>query len=416
MARRRTVGLSSSATGRRAGRPGRRWRRAAATAASRQRASSWPVAVAASAGTAGRCAALGQVPGGADDDQRVGVLEGGGEGGGERRAGAACRARQGGLDGAAAQRGRAAGQRGGDVGGAAARPGGPGHPAAATCTEGSAIGEAPAGQGDVAAVAGHGDAAAAHGGAAVAARIRGRIFLHPSEYVRPHAPADGDAAAIPTSRRHPPPRGRSCPTPRAAAGIGSRRRRRRRRIGAAACWRAVWPCRWSSSWRPGRQPGQPQLLRHHAGGRHAGVAVHRGAAAVQPPPDRHHPADGRLRDPAERAQLPAVPLLRLRQRDRFGPRPARAPTPNENQYLDQGYLADGAGPDLRHGGGAVPPGLHGEVDQRRARSIFGIQPDRRRPKSLQVAQIITAVKHADADRVRPHQHAAWLPGRAERVR
>ena len=52
----------------------------AATAASRQRASSWPVAVAASAGTAARSLPLGHEPGGVDDDERVGITQCAGHG------------------------------------------------------------------------------------------------------------------------------------------------------------------------------------------------------------------------------------------------------------------------------------------------------------------------------------------------
>ena len=60
---------------------------------------------------------LGQEPGGADDDERVGVAQRVGHGARERRAGAGAPGAERHLDGPPADLGRAAGQRGLDVGG-----------------------------------------------------------------------------------------------------------------------------------------------------------------------------------------------------------------------------------------------------------------------------------------------------------
>ena len=87
---------------------------------------------------------------------------------------------------------------------------------------------------------------------------------------------------------------------------------------------------------------------------------------ISVPPAYRHPLTGkilldrRLRFPAERAQLPAVPLLRFRQRDLPGRRAAggradRGPVPQP------GLPADGPGSELRHGSRADPPRLPGEL-------------------------------------------------------
>ena len=65
------------------------------------------------------------------------------------------------------------------------------------------------------------------------------------------------------------------------------------------------------------------------------------------------PADRRLRHPAQRAQLPAVPLLRLRQRDDLGARAPRAGA-RRRPVPRPGLPPDGPGPVLRHRGGAEP--------------------------------------------------------------
>ena len=128
---------------------------------------------------------LGQEPGSADHDQRVGIFEGAGHGGGagssaSRGPGRPVPPRR---RGGAPRAGPPA-ERGGDVGGRQPTE-------ARQRTErgrlhaGVGITESTPGQGRVAAVAGQGDAAPALLGAAVGGRIRGNIVPHLSEYVRP---------------------------------------------------------------------------------------------------------------------------------------------------------------------------------------------------------------------------------------
>ena len=252
----------------------------------------------------------------------------------------------------------------------------------------------------------------------------------------PDATADGEAAATP-SLDHAGPTGAdgwapptldggwapapSGPTGAAGApgapGGGARGPEGARRIWPWIVRRGRPP---SSSWRRmDRRPGRGRLLRAHAGRRHAGLAVHRGAAGGQPPPHRQDPADRRLRHAAERARTTCSTGTSTRTaRWSRGPscsgrRPTRASTsPRATSQMAQAQSFATAAA-LTHLGYTVT-----STERRRARSI-GIAPARRRRTMLKVAQVITAVNGTPtptrlrAGR-RPARAAPGRPGHAQR--
>ena len=89
---------------------------------------------------------------------------------------------------------------------------------------GVGIAEASPGDGRVSTVAGQRDPTPAPVGAAVGGHIRGNIVPHPSSMSDPDATADGDAAAIPSSQRRRPDRGRCVGATLPPAGVRGRRR------------------------------------------------------------------------------------------------------------------------------------------------------------------------------------------------
>ena len=113
----------------------------------------------------------------------------------------------------------------------------------------------------------------------------------------------------------------------------------------------------------GRRPHVGQLLRAHAGGCHARRAVHRCPGRGRPCAHGQDPAHRRLRHPAERTQLPAIPLPRLGQPGDLGGGSAR-PHDEREPVSRPGVPRNGPGPVVRHRGRAVPPRLLGDVDQR----------------------------------------------------
>ena len=200
--------------------------------------------------------------------------------------------------------------------------------------------------------------------------IRGNIVAHLLSMSEPDATADGEAAANPTSSdAGPDGAGAAAAAPpvagRTAAAHLARRPRGRRghRPGGGA----------------GRRPHLGQLLRDHAGGRHAGRAVHRRAGRGQPSPHRQDPADRRLRHPAERAQLPAVPVLRLGQRGDLRPGPARSHAEREpvsRPGLPRRWPRPSRSPPRRR----CPTSATRSPRPTPARSSTGSSPTRRRPR------------------------------------
>ena len=203
----------------------------------------------------GPCVPLGQEPGRADNDERIGIGQRARHGAGQRRAGAAAAGGQRHLDGAPPQRRFSVGERGLHVGGLQLAQAG-------QCTERRrlhariGIGEATAGQGGVPAVPGHGDAAAPDFGAAVTALIRGNIVAHLPSMSEPDATADGEAAANPTPSDARPDAGGVADAFGAPQASACRRRRSSCPHGAA-CGRSCWPASpSSSSWRRWSPPAR----------------------------------------------------------------------------------------------------------------------------------------------------------------
>ena len=159
---------------------------------------------------------------------------------------------------------------------------------------------------------------------------RGGRGQHPWQHRRsptssmsdPDATADGGPATTPPLPPPPPPRGGGARRRPEADGLDGPPAGRRP-PGAPLALRAR---RLRGAGHAGghhRRAQIRQLLRDHAGERDAGRPVHRGAAGGQPSAHRPDPADRRVRVAAQRAQLPAVPLLRLERRDLLEPGPAR---------------------------------------------------------------------------------------------
>ena len=150
------------------------------------------------------------------------------------------------------------------------------------------------------------------GGAALRRGFHGRIIAHRIEYGR---------------HGHERRRG-GCGHPLTSGG----RRARRARRATPTPTLAHRPRRRPRGARGGGghpQPVERRLLRAHAGRRHAGGLVHHGAGRARPSAHRHHPPHRRLRDPAERPDLPAGAVLLLGRHGVLGGRAHRLRHPGE---------------------------------------------------------------------------------------
>jgi Lon-like protease len=324
-------------------------------------------------------AALSQEPGRADDDERVGVVEGARDGSAQGRARAGAADRKSRLDGAAPECGRALAERGGDIGGREPTEAG-------QCTQrgrlhaGVGILQPAPGQGCVAAVAGEGDAAPALLGAAVDGRIRGNIVPHLSSMSDPDATADGEAAATPLSSDARP----------TAAGAwmpplppGPARRRGR-----------IWPYLLASlalvviaAFIAARVSVDYYVI---TPGDATPVSQY-----IEVPPTDNHPLIGKiLLTDVFVTQLNALNYLQYKYFDSNSEVVSAAdllgPTPDEDQFLAQGYLqmaqaqSFATAAALTHLGYFVHSTNEGAL-------VYAIQPGSPAAKVLQVAQVITGV-------------------------
>ena len=204
-------------------------------------------------------------------------------------------------------------------------------------------------------VAGRDDAAPPQPGALVARPIRGKIVAHRPRVclTLTRAPTRRRPRPPPTTRIASATPGPAWPRRRAAAlGVAGGRDRARRPRPAPGGRLIANRCQFNHYV---ITPGDASPVSQY-------IEV---PAAVQPPAHRQDPADRRLRHPAERPLVPVLPLRRLQQRDRPGRPISSVPTPNQTQLVQQGYLADGPGPDVRHGRRAHPPRVPGGSHQRR---------------------------------------------------
>ena len=125
------------------------------------------------------------------------------------------------------------------------------------------------------------------------------------------------------------------------------------------------------------------------------------AQYIEVPAADTHPLTGTilLTDVFE-TQLNALNYLRYRYFDSnseviSGPE-LLGPTPNENQYLTQGYLQMAQAQSFATAAALTPSRRDGARPPTRARSIYGIPPGSPAAKQLKVAQVITAVNGSDA--------------------
>ena len=361
VARRRTVGLSSSAPSTAAARPGRRWRPSAATAASRQRVSAWWRAVWASAATAARWRRSPRNQAAPTTTSGSGSARASVRAAGSAERGP-CAARP------RARRRRRAGARRVVAGRARARrratsrrPRRCKAPNAATWTAGSGSSRPAAGR----------TASSPRWPAAATRRrrsrapwsrscIRGRIVAHRLRVcpTLTRAPT-GAGTAPPPSRRIPSgaaTRGaRSARAPRAAALAR----------GVAGVHRPGAPRR-----RPGRRlRGRPRSASTTTSSRRdrprPSPSTSRCPPQYRPPAHRQDPPDRRLRHPAERAQLPPLPLLRLQQRDLSRASQLFEGAPTEGQFLNQGYLQMAQAQNFATASALTRLGYHVSSTQRR---------------------------------------------------
>ena len=235
------------------------------------------------------------------------------------------------------------------------------------------------GLGGVPPVPGHGDAPPPELGAAVAATIRGNIVAHLPSMSEPDATADGEAAANPTSPDAGPGAGALLPPPPVAP-----RRRRRLWPGVLAALvvivlgSALVAARTSVNYFV-ITPGDASPV----------------APYIEVPAADSHPLTGQiLLTDVFVTQLNALNYLQYRFFDSnseviSGP-DLLGPTPNENQYLNQGYLqmaqaqSFATAAALTHLGYAVTASNVGAL-------IYGIEPHSPAASTLKVAQVITAV-------------------------
>ena len=222
----------------------------------------------------------------------------------------------------------------------------------------------------------------------------------------PDATADGDAAAT-------PPSSDAGPTPAVAGAppLPPSPVRRRRRI---------WPAllvvlALIVVARLDRRPRFGQLLRDHAGGRHAGRPVHRGAA--QPTTTR---LTGKiLLTDVFVTQLNALNYLQYKYFDSnsevVSGSDLLGPTPNENQYLDQGYLQMAQAQSFATAAALSHLGYTVDVDQRRRRSSTGSRRLAGRQDAARGPGDHRGQRHRHPDRLRPDRRAARDRARDHRV-
>ena len=238
-----------------------------------------------------------------------------------------------------------------------------------------------AGPADVPPVPGHGDAPPPELGAAVAATIRGNIVAHLPSMSEPDATADGEAAANPTFPDAGPRAGALAPPPPPPV-VPTRRRR-------------LWPgvlavlvviilgtgfiaARTSINYFV-ITPGEASPVSQY----------------IQVPAADSHPLTGQiLLTDVFLTQLNALNYLQYRFFDSdseviSGP-DLLGPSPNESQFLAQGYLqmaqaqSFATAAALSHLGYSVTATNAGAL-------IFGIEPHSPAASTLHVAQVITAV-------------------------
>ena len=321
---------------------------------------------------------LGEKPGGADHDERVGIAQCVGDGARERRPGAGPPGTERHLDGPAPERRPAPGQRRLDVSGrefAQARQ-------SAECGHlhaGVAVVQTPPGHRGVPAVPSQSDAAAPNGGAAVLALIRGNIIAHLPSMSEPDASADGEAAANPTlSDAGPDAAGVPPPPPPSSA-------RRRRR----------WPTVF----------GVVVVLLVAAVVIAGHISVNDyvitpgDASPVAPyihvPAADNHPLTGTiLLTDVYVTQLNALNYLQYKYFDSnsevISDSELLGPATSEDQYLDQSYLQMTQAQSFATA--AALSRLGYTVTSTNAGAlVYGIAPDSPAASTLHVAQVITAV-------------------------
>jgi PDZ domain-containing protein len=327
---------------------------------------------------------LGEEPGCADDDERIGIIQREGDSAGQRGAGASAAGTQCNLDGTAPRRRRAGRQRALDVGRLQLVQAG--QRSERRCLHARiGVGESTAGQGGATAVPGHGDAAAPDFGAAVTALIRGNIVAHLPSMSEPDATADGEAAANPTSSEAGPEAGVASDAdgaPLSAPAAPARRRRIWFSVLAGlvviVVVAALVAARTSVNYYV-LTPGDATPV----------------AQYIDVPAADAHPLTGKiLLTDVYVTQLNALNYLRYRFFDSDSEVITGAdllgPTTDENQYLDQGYLemtqaqSFATAAALSHLGYSVTSTNAGAL-------IFGIAANSPAAATLQVAQVITAV-------------------------
>ena len=326
-------------------------------------------------------ATLGQEPGCADDHQRVCVVERAGDGAHQRGARALAPHLHRGVDGATTHDGGSTGERGCDVAG---RQPPQARQRAERCRLHVRVGiaEAAPGDGRVTAVAGQRDPTSASVGAAASGHIRGNIVPHPSSMSDPDAIADGDAEATPPPRDAGPTAAGAWAPPLPPAG-GRRRRRHR-----------IWPyflgflalvviagfiaARISVNYYV-LTPGDATPV----------------AQYIEVPPNDNHPLTGKiLLTDVFVTQLNALNYLQYKYFDSnseiFPASELLDGAPNEDQFLDQGFLqmaqaqSYATAAALSHLGYQVRATNAGTL-------VYGIESGTPAAKVLHVAQVITAV-------------------------
>ncbi len=330
--------------------------------------------------------ALGHVPGRADHDEWVGIVQRGQDGAGQRGTGARPAGVERHLDHASSHHrlGFAEGRL--DVAGRELREAGEG----AQCRHAHArvrIGEATAGQRCVALVPGHADAPTPGSGAAVAARIRGNIVAHLPSMSEPDATADGEAAATPTPSDAEPSGAGAVAAPAVAVPPApppaSRRRRR------------IWPAIFG---------GLAAILIVTAI-----VAAHTSvdqyvitpgdatpvAHYIEVPAADNHPLTGKiLLTDVFVTQLNALNYLQYRFFDSnsevVSGGELLGPTVNEAQYLDQGYLQMAQAQSFATASALSRLG-YTVTSTNAGALVYGVEPHSPAAGTLHVAQVITGV-------------------------
>ncbi len=320
-----------------------------------------------------------QEPGCVDDDQGIGIAERAGHGGGEHRARAPAAHARGRLDGATSQRRGTGGQRrhhvvGRELTQAVERAQGGGLHARI------GIAEPASGQGRISAVAGQDEAPPTQLGAAVAAGIRGNIVAHLPSMSDPDATADGGAAATPSPNDAGPTLAGAWAPPPPPAGRGRRR---------------IWPAIFGVAVAAALVAA---LVAAHVSINYYVLTPGDAtpvAQFIEVPAADNHPLTGKiLLTDVYLTQLNALNYLQYRFFDSdsevVSGQQLLGPTPDESQYLAQGYLemaqaqSFATAAALRRLGYTVTSTNAGAL-------IFGIEPGSPAAKTLKVAQVITSV-------------------------